>query len=86
MSNKDKGIDIKNPTYYFSDDIIDIKIFHSNNIKIDEKPYKSILIYCIGYVTIKDSKYVNKNCVNPSYPIFSKVNRYFVKKLIKISI
>ena len=46
MSNKVKGIDIKNHTYYFFDDI-NIKNFYLNNIKIDEKPYKNILIYYI---------------------------------------
>ena len=44
---------IKNHTYQFFDDIINIKDFDSNNIKIDEKSYKNILIYYIGYVTIK---------------------------------
>ena len=56
MSNKDKGIHIKNRTYYFFNDIIKIKNFDPNNIKIDEKSYKIILIYYIEYVTIKDSK------------------------------
>ena len=39
--------------------------------------YKNIIIYYIGYVTIKDSKYVKINRVNPSYLIFNKVNGYF---------
>ena len=62
MSNKVKDIDIKNRTYYFFNDIINVKKFDPNNIKIDEKSYKNILIYYIGYVTIKDSKYVKNNC------------------------
>ena len=37
MSYKIKDIDIKNRTYYFFDDIINIKSFDPNNIKIDEK-------------------------------------------------
>ena len=37
MSSQIKGIDIKNDTYYFFDDIINIKHFNPNNIKIDEK-------------------------------------------------
>ena len=77
MSNKVKDIDIKNHTHYFFDDIININNFDPNNIKIDEKSYKKILIYYIGYVTIKDSKYVKINWVNPLHPIFSKVNGYF---------
>ena len=40
------------------DDIINIKNFDPNKIKIDEKSYKNILTSYIGYVTIKDSKYV----------------------------
>ena len=56
MSNKFNDIDIKNHTYYFFDDIINIKNLDSNKIKIDETSYENILIYCIGYVMIKDSK------------------------------
>ena len=76
MSNKVQNIDIKNRTYYFFNDIIDIKNVDPNNIKIDEKSYKNIIIYYIGYVTIKDSKYVKIYSVNPLYLIFRSVNRY----------
>ena len=31
----------------------------------------------MGYVTIKDSKHVEINSVNPLYLIFNKVNEYF---------
>ena len=58
MSNKVKEIDIKNQTYYFFDDIINVKNFDWNNVKIDEKSYKNILISYIVYVTIKHLKYV----------------------------
>ena len=74
MSYKFKDIDIKNRTYF---DIINIKFFDRNQIKTDEKWYKNILIYYIGYVTIKDSKYLKIDSVNPLYPIFNKVNGYF---------
>ena len=77
MSNKD--IDIKNRTNYFFNDLINIKKFDPNNIKIDEKSYKNIFIYYIGYVTIKVSKYVKIYIVNPLYLIFNKVNEYFEK-------
>ena len=53
MSNKFKDIGIKNHTYYFFNDIINIKNFDPNNITIDEKSYKNILLYYIGYMTIK---------------------------------
>ena len=45
MRNKVKDIDIKNHTYYFFNDMINIKNFDANNIKIYEKSYKNILIY-----------------------------------------
>ena len=50
------------------------KNINPNNIKIDEKWYKNIFIYYIGYVTIKDLNYVKLNTVNPWYFIFRKVN------------
>ena len=64
MSNKVKDMDIKKCAYYFFDDI-NAKNFDPNNIKIHEKSYKNILIYYIGYVTIKDLKYIKINSVNP---------------------
>ena len=48
-----KQIDIKNRTYYFYIEMIDIKKFDSNLLKIDKKSYKNIGIYNIGYITIK---------------------------------
>ena len=64
MRNKFEVIVIKSQTYYFFDDIINIKIFDLNKIKIDEKSYQNILIYYTEYVTIKDSKYVKINSVH----------------------
>ena len=64
MKNKVKDIDIKSHTYYFFNDIINIKNFDPSNFKLVEKSYKYILIYYIGYVTIKDSKYVKIYSVN----------------------
>ena len=54
MCDKVKDINIKNWTYYFFNDIINIKNFDSNNIKKDQKSYKNIPIYYIGYVTINE--------------------------------
>ena len=70
-----KDINIKNRTYYFLNDTINIKDFDPYNVRIDKKSYKNILIYYIGYVTInKDLKIYS---VNLFYLIFDKVNRYF---------
>ena len=65
-----KEINIKYRTYYFYNDIIDIKTFDSNNLKVDKKTYKDLNIYNIGYVTANKSRecmfrhywyYLNKN-------------------------
>ena len=65
MSNNVKDIDIKICTCYFFNDSINIKIFYIINIKRDEKSYKNILIYYIGYITIKGFKYVKTDSLNP---------------------
>ena len=77
MSNIIKDINIKNHTYYFFDDIINIKDFDPNNIKIDEKSYKNIFIYCIAYATIKNLKHLKIDIVNPLYLMLSKMKGYF---------
>ena len=50
---KVKELNIKNQTYYFYNDMINIKNFDSNLLKIDKKPHKDFDIYYIGYITIK---------------------------------
>ena len=75
MNNKIKDIDIKNCTYYFFNDILNIEHFSPNSIRIDEKSYKNILIYYIGYVTIKE--FVKIYSVKRLYLIFRNVNGYF---------
>ena len=76
-----KEINIKNQTYYFFDDMIDIKNFHSNLLKIYKKSHKSIDIYYIRYVTIKKfSDCQNIYSVNPLYLINHCATRYFKEK------
>ena len=42
-----KELNIKNETYYFCDDTINIKIFQSNLLKIDKKNHIKTLIFTI---------------------------------------
>ena len=42
-----KQINIKNRTYYFFNDMINIKDFDSRQLKIDKKSHKHIGIYYI---------------------------------------
>ena len=63
-----KEINIKNQTCYFYNDIIDIKTFDSNNLKLAKKTYKDLDIYNIAYVTIKKIGHdYDVNSVNPLY-------------------
>ena len=62
-----------------------IKNFDSNNIKIDEKSYKNIFIYHIGYVTIKDSKYVKIISLNLLYEEILIKIRDLIRSLTKNS-
>ena len=76
-----KELNIKNETYYFYNDIINIENFQSNLLKIDKKSYKDFDIYYIGYITIKKFE----NCrhiysVNPLYLIFHSAKGYFEEK------
>ena len=79
-----KQWNIKNETYCFYDDIINIKNFQSNLLKIDKKPYKDLDIYYIGYVTIKKfdkfSDHENIHSINSLYLIFQFATGYFNKE------
>ena len=49
-----KEINIKNRTYYFYNDIIDLKNFDAKLLKIGKKnQHKNIGIFNIGYIIIK---------------------------------
>ena len=72
-----KQINIKNRTYYFYNDIIDLENFDLSLLKIDKKSYKNIGIYTIGYIKIKkigDCK--NIYSVNPLYLGITHANGY----------
>ena len=60
MVREVKQIEIKNRTYYFYNDIINLENFDSNLLKIDKKHYKGINIYYIGYITIKKNWWLGK--------------------------
>ena len=68
---------IKNWTYYFYNDIINLKNFKPNLLKIDRKSYKDIGIYNIGYITINCE---NISSVNPLYLLINHANEYIEEK------
>ena len=76
-----KQINIKNITYYFYNDQINLKDFDAMLLKIDKKDYNEIDIYCIGYVTIKKfGDYNNINNVNQLYLMINEMIGHFEEK------
>ena len=76
-----REVNIKNRTYYFFDDMINIEVFDPDLLKIDKKTYKNIDIYYIGYITIKnidDYEYIYS--VNPLYLIIGEVDGHIEEK------
>ena len=72
-----KQINIKNRTYYFYNDIIDLENFDSSLLKLDKKSYKDIGIYNIGYITIKKiGDCENIYSVNPLQLRITHASRY----------
>ena len=49
-----KQMNIKNCTFYFFNDMINMKDFDPNFLKIEKNSYKDIGIYNIGYIKIKN--------------------------------
>ena len=47
-----KEINIKDRTYYFCNNIIELNTFDPKNLKVNKKTFKNLDIYNIGYVTI----------------------------------
>ena len=75
-----KEINIKNRTYYFFNDMINIEDVDPDLPKIDKKSHKNFNIYYIVYITVKDSNYVKIKSVNPLYLIISEVDGYIKEK------
>ena len=76
-----KQINIKNQTYCFYNNIIDLENFKSNLLKIDKKSYKNIGIYNIGYIIEKKiDDCENINSVNPLYLNITNASGYTEEK------
>ena len=76
-----KQINIKNWTYYFYNDIIDLKDFDAKLLKNDKKSYKSLDIYYISYITIKKiDDYESIYSVNPLYLRIDDARGYIEEK------
>ena len=78
---KTRQIDIKNRTYYFYNDQINLKDFDAKLLKVDRKDYNEIDIYYISYVTVKKIANCNyMNSVNPLYLMINEMVGHFKEK------
>ena len=73
-----KQINVKSRTYYYFNDMINIKDFDSSLLKMDKKSSKNIAIYSIGYMTKTDEYKINSE--NPLYLIVGKIDGFIEEK------
>ena len=85
INRTSRRINIENRNYYFCDDMINMKNFHSNLLTIDKKSHNEIDIYNIGYIKIKKfSDCENTHIVNPLCLIINSATGHLKKKRRKI--
>ena len=73
-----KQMNIKNRTYYFYNDLINIKDFNSRLLKLEKKTSMGLGISHNGYITKKPEYKING--VNPSYLIINRIDGFIEKK------
>ena len=70
-----RQLNIKSKTYYFYNDLINIKNFNNNKLKLDKKVVLGNDVYYIGYITKKPQWHVFS--VNPLYLMINKIKGHF---------
>ena len=70
-----RQLNIKGRTYYFYYDLIHIKNFNNNNLKLHKKGVLGNDVYYIGYITKKPQW--NVNSVKPWYLMINNIKGHF---------
>ena len=70
-----RQLNIKGKTYYFYNDLINIKNFNINNLKLDKKDVLDNDVYYIGYMTKKPQW--NINSASPLYLMINRIKGHF---------
>ena len=73
-----KQLNIKNRTYHFYNDLINILGFEENSLKLDKKTSMDFDIYYIVYVDKNPEWRVS--CVNPLYLMINRIDGFFEDK------
>ena len=72
-----RQLNIEGRTYYFYNDITNIKNFNSNNLKLGKKRVLGNDVYYNGYITKKPQG--NVNSVNPLHLMINRMKGHFEK-------
>ena len=84
INGRNKQVNIKNQFYCFYRNLIDLKDFDAEFLKIDKKLYKNIDIYYIGYSPfIKIGDYWSNFMVNPLYLDIAHASGYIESSSIE---
>ena len=70
-----KQLNLKNRTYYFYHDLINIKNFDHNNLRLDKQSVFNNDVYYVGYITKKPE--YNINSINPLYLMINRIKGHF---------
>ena len=73
-----RQMNIENRTYYFYNDLINIKDFNPKNLKLDKKESMNLGIYYIACVEKKP--HWNIDSVNPLYLVINRIDGYIEEK------
>ena len=74
-----RQLNIKNRSYYFYNDLINILNFEASNLKLDKKSSLGLDVYYIDYVDKKPEW--NINSVNPLYLMINRFYGYIEEKM-----
>ena len=73
-----KQLNIKNRTLHFWNDLVNLKDFNPQLLKLDKKSSMNISIYYIGYVTKKPG--YNIDGVNPLHLLINELDGFIEEK------
>ena len=73
-----KQLNIKNRSYYFYNDLINVKDFDPKLLQLDKKSFENIPMYYIGYVTKKDEYKINS--ANPLCLLVDEIDGFVEEK------
>ena len=75
-----RQLNIKNRSYYFYNDLINVLNFEASDLKLDKKTWKELDIYYIGYVDKDKPAEWKVNSANQLYLIINRFHRIVLEK------